>query len=362
MTALPGTAIEMTKHARWLIVLFPCLCVAAHATLFAQAERPGRAAPQGTDPPAATPETRAVGFLAREVPRWFKENRCYSCHNNGDAARALYTALRLSYRVPEKALTDTSRWLARPEDWDHNGGEGPFSDKRLARIEFASALEAAVAAGQVEKRRALEKAAERLVADQAADGSWPIEDGASVGSPATYGRPLATLVAADVLRSADPARHAKPIERATRWLRGLKVRSVLDAAVVLRALAEAPGDATSATRRRECLDLLRRGQSPDGGWGPYVNDPPEPFDTAIVLLSLARLPEAAEIGALRDRGRAFLIANQSPDGSWSETTRPAGGESYAERISTSGWATLALLATRPERGSSGKVDPRGPND
>ena len=45
------------------------------------------------------------------------------------------------------------------------------------------------------------------------------------------------------------------------------------------------------------------------------------------------------------RGRGFLIAGQQEDGSWPETTRPAGGSSYAQRISTAGWATLALLAT-----------------
>jgi hypothetical protein len=45
------------------------------------------------------------------------------------------------------------------------------------------------------------------------------------------------------------------------------------------------------------------------------------------------------------RGRAFLLAEQQDDGSWVETTRPPGNVSYAQRISTTGWATLALLAT-----------------
>ena len=55
-------------------------------------------------PPApAGAEERAVAHLAREVPRWAKKNRCYSCHNNGDAARALYTAVRLGRSVPAGA-------------------------------------------------------------------------------------------------------------------------------------------------------------------------------------------------------------------------------------------------------------------
>jgi hypothetical protein len=49
------------------------------------------------------------------------------------------------------------------------------------------------------------------------------------------------------------------------------------------------------------------------------------------------------------RARVFLIATQQPDGGWPATTRPPGGQSYAQHISTTGWATLALLLTNPER-------------
>src|SRR5947199_7117641 len=86
------------------------------------------------------PEARAIAYLAREVPRWSAENHCYSCHNNGDGARALYTARRQGYAVPDAALRDTTAWLARPGDWDSNHGNPLASDKKLARIQFAAAL------------------------------------------------------------------------------------------------------------------------------------------------------------------------------------------------------------------------------
>ena len=41
----------------------------------------------------AEPERRAVAYLARETPRWYAGNHCFSCHNNGDGARALFLAV-----------------------------------------------------------------------------------------------------------------------------------------------------------------------------------------------------------------------------------------------------------------------------
>src|SRR5207245_5450587 len=129
---------------RWL----SCLLVAvAVATPIANAAEPDRLRER--------PEQKALRFLAREVPRWAAKNKCYSCHNNGDAARALYLAKRLNLAVPAKALDDTSRWLARPADWAQNGGEGPFDDKVLSRIQFAAALADGIETGRIEDRKAL---------------------------------------------------------------------------------------------------------------------------------------------------------------------------------------------------------------
>ena len=71
-------------------------------------------------------------------------------------------ASRAGYRVPADSLADTTRWLIRPADWDHNGGDGPFSDKRLARVVFTTTLETAVATRWVRDRSVLVLAAERL--------------------------------------------------------------------------------------------------------------------------------------------------------------------------------------------------------
>lgn len=298
----------------------------------------------GSPPQRRSPEARAVAFLGSEVPRWSRENHCYSCHNNGDAARALYRASRAGMDLPPGCLDETTRWLARPADWDHNGGDGPFSDKRLARIAFTTSLQTAVATRWVEDRSLLTRAADRLAIDQGADGSWAIEGEDGPGSPAAYGRPLATWLARDALSAADPKRFQTAIANADRWLASHEILTISDASVCL--LSRAKSASAAITRHAQSLELLRRGQSDGGGWGPRVSSPPEPFDTALVLLALANCDQSPEIRALSTRGRAFLVAQQQQDGSWIETTRPAGNVSYAQRISTTGWATLALLATR----------------
>jgi hypothetical protein len=283
----------------------------------------------------ASPEGRAAEFLAREVRRWPEKNKCFSCHNNGDGARALYAASRRSVRFDPRAVEETTRYLQRPDEWKYNGPEGRFSDKRLAAVQFAGALAAAVEAGAAERGPALDRAAEIVRSHQEADGSWKVDESGLPGSPATYGRALATVMARKVLEAADPARFAEAIGRADAWMKGRKPDGVLEAAALL------------AGTNLEGLDLLRRGQTRDGGWGPYVTSPPETFDTAIALLGLAGVRGQEGVPEMIRRGREFVLKGQQRDGSWPETTRPPGAESYAQRISTTAWATLALLETAP---------------
>lgn len=305
----------------------------------------GCAIPPGDTRDNAAPEARAVSFLKREVPAWSRDNHCFSCHNNGDGARALYSAARKGHRIPNGVLAETTEWLARPDRWEHNKGDPGFSDQRLATIQFAASLLAATEGGRVKERGRLHEAARRVASSQSADGSWPVDAGNAVGSPATYGTTLATFMAWRVLRSADAPGTAEAVRRAGRWLRQSPPVTVSAAAASILAVTH---DATEAARaqRKEGLDLLRRAQSQDGGWGPYADSPPEAFDTALALLALAEMPDEPGVPEMVQRGRTFLAAQQQPDGGWPATTRPSGGQSYAQRVSTTAWATLALLATR----------------
>jgi len=293
---------------------------------------------------APTPEERALTYLAGEVQRWPGENKCFSCHNNGDAARALHAALRAGRKLPPNTLDETTRWLADPARWDRNGGDEAFNNKYLGRRVFAATLTSAAEVGLVKEREPLLRAAAMVAEQQERDGGWKPDADGLLGSPITHGPALTTVLARRTLLRADERKYAEAVKRADIWLRNRPVPSVLEAAGVLLGLERADDEAAK-TQRRKCFDVVRRGESKDGGWGPYVTSPSEVFDTAIVVLALASQDQTEETRSWIRRGRAYLIANQRKDGSWQETTRPSGAESYPQRISTAAWATLALLAS-----------------
>jgi hypothetical protein len=274
----------------------------------------------------------ALHFLSNEVPGWERANRCYSCHNNGDAARALYLAKRKGHDVDGKALADTTRWLLQPARWGDIHGAPAASDKNLARVQFAGALAEAYRSGATSDRKTLIEAAESLLPIQAADGSFPIDTGGMPGAPATYGTALATTMSRRTLQTADAEHFARVIARADRWLSVAKPASITDAAALL----------LGAPARQDCQEAILKSQTSDGGWGPQPKAPAEAFDTALAILALVQANGPADA---IERGRQFLIRIQDSAGAWPETTRPSGGISYAERMSTTGWVTYALLVS-----------------
>src|SRR5262245_18475718 len=247
-----------------------------------------------------------------------------------------------------RATTSAPRWTSR---WDQNKAPSGFDDKQLARIQFASALAVAERYGKAASSD-LAAAAKLLTADQQQDGSWKLDNSESLGSPATYGTIIATWSARSSLISSGMQPDNFTIVQTDRWIRGLAPENVLEASGTMLAL-ELSSDVMAENLRRTCLSILREGQAPTGGWGPYVTAAPQVFDTAMAVLALSALQAEPRLARFAYRpeelkeaianGKKFIVSQQRPDGSWPETTRPANQESYAQRISTTGWALLALL-------------------
>src|SRR4030095_2634254 len=213
------------------------------------------------------------------------------------------------------------------------------------------ALAAAVRAGRAPESTLVD-AAKILVADQQGDGSWVLDASKSIASPTTYGSLLATASARATLIASGREPDDFAVVQIDKFFRGVQPENVIDAAAVALGLDVAE-DVMAETLRAKCLGIIREGQGPTGGWGPFVTAPPEVFDTAIVVLALSVMETEGRLARkvyrpeeLREaiaRGRDNLVAQQRPDGSWPETTRPAGQESYAQRLSPPAWALLAPL-------------------
>lgn len=303
---------------------------------------------------------RAIAYLAVEVEKWRPDNGCFSCHNNGDGARALYLARSLGFDVPEKALAETTEWLRQPQSWDTNPGDPAVSDKKLARLQFSAALAAAIQPDTSSGKAILDEALRSVLADQTESGFWRVDAAPETGSPVTWGNPLATLYTIGMLTSLDENEpNDKPRLAARKgldWLTSAEAKTTIGKAVLISALAAELTDignrnavnheTLSITAARTCESLLSQ-QGSDGGWGPYAATPSEVFDTAVVVLNLVSCVLPADSKQSDDvaRGRAlqFLIRTQTPAGGWPETTRPPGGQSYAQHISTTAWALMALL-------------------
>jgi hypothetical protein len=224
---------------------------------------------------AESPEQLAVDYLSAETPL-VQRGRCF-CHNNGDAARAPYVAIHKGYKVPKEALADTTE-CSSPSSGTAIAAT-LFSDKKLARIQFAASLVEACNAGVARDRRILTAAAESLLPYQEPDGSWRVDVGA-VGAPATYGTALATYMARRTLDAASGDRFKDAITKANRGFVNQPDGTWAKPPFYWRCLAGAGSE-----KPRPAL----KAEAEIGGWGPYPSSPTEPFDTAVALLALQKL-------------------------------------------------------------------------
>lgn len=307
---------------------------------------PGAAQPASAD----SSEARAVTYLSKEVPKWHTTNSCYSCHNNGDGARALLMASHRGYDVGPSLETSLA-FLRAPDTWATTKVQIE-ANRPLGRVSYAAAL-AMAGERDAAPARALVQAATLIIGDQQADGSWSPYPAHTDATPVTYGPALATWLARSTLIAAGREPDDFAVAQTDRWLRTYEVVHTADAAGVLLAM-NVTSDVMADRQRAISLSILRRAQGADGGWGPSADAPATVFHSAIAVLALQQYvsdPRLArstyrpeELRDALDRGRRWLAAQQLPDGSWTETMREAGTKSYAQKISTTSWALMALLS------------------
>lgn len=341
-----------TRDGRHLLLVV--LCLSGLGGLAAR--RVAAQEPASTTSPSEVARQDAVrkglSYLREEVPRWRKENGCFSCHNNGDGARALIRAHRIGKPFEAEGWRQTLDWLNHPERWRDNGGES-FSDHELATLQFSIAYAEARHAQQITRADADNRILSGLESLQRDDGSWPGSSRATIGGPLTYGNELATALSIRALSQLSRETPRASIERGRRFLRQLESKNTPQAAAILIGLSSGEPNSTQKAALVRAWQFLRAGQHKTGGFGPFPGSYPEPYDTALALIALQEArPYLADSATGHDplrttmlRAQSWLIEAQLEDGGWTETTRPANNESYAHHISTTAWSLMALLAT-----------------
>lgn len=352
--AIPGQSGFFTGPPWWLVVL---CCIGAVGMQVGAREPPVRSDASRLGKADASATARSLEFLSREMSEWPRENGCYSCHNNGDAARAIYLAMRMERFPLGRTVSDS--WLKEPSGWQLPDEEkGPEGDQSLADLQFALAAErwAEVARHQdrdpeavAEVGQVMAEARSRVRRGLVEETHWPADPTSELGSPVTYGPRLGTAMARQLLGPGETAATRQVWRRSRDWLLSQPLRGTMDAAA--RILGLTPEERLQfAEPVQESRQLLWKAQQDQGGWGPYERSRPENFDTAIALLALMQLSDEESLQRAR-KGREYLLGQQWEDGSWTETTRPGGRESYAQRISTVAWVTIALLASESLEGA-----------
>ena len=286
----------------------------------------------------------ATQYLKTEALSWRTENACFSCHNNGDAMRALFECSTSPLPFRTSQWKESLLWLEAPRKWKEANSTEVKLSPALAIIQFGNTMLAAEKKGllSVDEDRH-RRAANSLIETQHPEGYWALEAIGHLGSPATYGNQLGTAMALRVLENSGSKQAEAAIQKSIRWIAQMQPQANIDLAAGVEILKRSD-KSDHIKLAKTWTQLLVQQQNKNGSWGPYASRFGEPFDTAIALLAVAPFVSLhSEYRTALNRGRQFLIDTQESTGGWPETTRPSGGNSYAQHISTSAWALEALV-------------------
>ena len=190
---------------------------------------------------------------------------------------------------------------------------------------------------------ALTRIADWLVSKQQPDGRWPIDH---QEAPVDQGEVMVTGGALMTLKAARRA-EAKPAydqaaQKAVTWLRRTTNGTTQDLTFAVMGL-KAGGVGDDDVDVKRLIDMLRRRQKSDGGWGETESLGSNGYATGQVLYTykLAGVPIDDESFL---RGAIWLLQHQSPDGSWQQINSQQTRSDRASNFATTMWAVIGLGA------------------
>lgn len=296
------------------------------------------------DPPdARTAVTRSVGLLESTTTRFFREAKCFACHEQPAGQFAVSAARAKGIAVDEKASADRIRQIVATVSPVALEGAAALggADNNLYSVE-------ALVRSAYPQDRITDLLAANLAEAQGGDGGWhlpgysrsPIQD-------SDFSR---TAMAMRALKTYGPPGRAadmkQRLERGKQWL--LHAEPVILEDMDMRLVGVAAAGAAPAELRKLAEPIIAL-QRADGGWAQRKGFPSDAYATGMTMWAL----NEAGVQKPDAKGVTFLLGTQSADGSWHVVSRATKFQQYFESgfpyghdqwISTmaTGWAANAL--------------------
>ena len=276
---------------------------------------------------------RALDYIFVKGEAWIKERKCVSCHMIPHMMWSLTAASQSGFKLPSEKAKELTQWSLEDAKSELPGSEG------LAQMILAKG-------GRVPQEKSfIAQFVDALRNRQRADGSWGIG-----GQTPEQKRPRAestevvTMWAALALDQ-ELGESAKPsVDRAREFISKPGPRHSNEWFVARFLFANRFGEMEVAEKM---VDLLRRAQNEDGGWGWLNGMESDAIATGQTLYALSFAPKD-KTSRLISRGRAFLQKTQRENGSW--TVKGTLSQHKNEVMPTSvfwgtTWAVIGLCRT-----------------
>jgi hypothetical protein len=288
---------------------------------------------------------KGLFFVEEQSMRWWKSERCATCHEGGILLVAANVAKARGIPVQQEKLDFwTDRWVlvdgvTRKKKSGEIAGLGMWTAP-LMYLYRDAARETSVS--RAENWTTVIRGS---LAGQQADGSW------ASGDIEVTPRMALALVSLEASQIPFPAPFRRELVerriRAETWLRSQAFPRP-DKTESLAAWIAYELERGEPARARLLLDELRSRRNDDGGWGIQVGEPSHNLVTAVVLFALKSggVPNDDPLVAGVQR---YLLDRQQADGRWQDLGRHFSKDQNTPSNDawTSGYAVAALSLTLP---------------
>ncbi|MCC9602137.1 terpene cyclase/mutase family protein [Stieleria sp. JC731] len=281
-------------------------------------------------------------YLKQSGERWIENRECVSCHQVPSMIWAHTAAFSSGFEVSREDLAKWVEWSSQVSHFvKASQREEQDRQKTMSgNIDTMVALLLAIPAKNDDGDQWRSEFAKKLVAEQAADGSWK-----ACGQLPMQRRPKdETQAVTTIWTSLALEIEGVSYDRNSALAFADQIESPVSSEWLAARLLLA--DYQNDSRKQDLQTKLLEQQNPDGGWGWALTEESDALGTGYVLYALAKV--AADPDAIQ-RARDYLVETQKENGKWlvPGTKESAKGKTTATANDWgTAWAIVALAESR----------------